>query len=60
MEILTWNSEATKFVRKVNELLSHHKGNKLKEFKVEFPLSSAHASELDQWVAFANTHPFPL
>ncbi|XP_066398557.1 F-box protein At5g03100-like isoform X2 [Miscanthus floridulus] len=48
-----WNSEATKFVGKVNELLSHHKGNKLKEFKVEFPLSSAHASELDRWVAFA-------
>ncbi|KAG0541611.1 hypothetical protein BDA96_02G031700 [Sorghum bicolor] len=47
------NSEATTFVRKVNELLSHHKGNKLKEFKVEFPLSSAHASELDRWVAFA-------
>jgi hypothetical protein len=48
-----WNLEATKFVRKVNEILSHHKGNKLKQFKVEFPLSSAHASEIDRWVAFA-------
>jgi hypothetical protein len=48
-----WNSEATKFVRKVNELLSHHKGGKLKEFKVQFLLSSAHASELDQWISFA-------
>jgi hypothetical protein len=48
-----WKSEATKFVCKVNELLSHHTGNNIKEFKVKFPLSSAHASELDRWVAFA-------
>lgn len=48
-----WNSEATKFVRKVNELLSHREGKKLKKFKVEFPLSSVHASELDRWIAFA-------
>jgi hypothetical protein len=56
-----WNSEATKFVSKVNKLLSHHKGNKLKEFKVQFPLSSAHASELDRWVAFeVACHPETL
>ncbi|CAL5091503.1 unnamed protein product [Urochloa decumbens] len=48
-----WNSEATKFVHKVNELLRHHSGNGVQKFKVRFPLTSAHASDLDRWVAFA-------
>ncbi|RLM65695.1 hypothetical protein C2845_PM16G09190 [Panicum miliaceum] len=50
-----WNSEATKFVHKVNELLRHHSGNGVQRFKVRFPLTSAHAADLDRWVAFAAT-----
>uniref|UniRef100_A0A0A9BME6 At1g61320/AtMIF1 LRR domain-containing protein n=1 Tax=Arundo donax TaxID=35708 RepID=A0A0A9BME6_ARUDO len=48
-----WSSEATRFVHKVNEVLRHHNGNRVKKFKVHFPLTSAHASELDGWVTFA-------
>ncbi|KAL6874407.1 hypothetical protein ACP4OV_013427 [Aristida adscensionis] len=48
-----WNSEAKKFVRKVNELLHRRHGNGVKTFKVKFPLNSVHASELDHWVASA-------
>jgi len=50
-----WNSEATKFVNKVNGVLRHHKCNRIKKFEVKFPLSSVHASELDRWVTFAAT-----
>ncbi|PUZ68385.1 hypothetical protein GQ55_2G023200 [Panicum hallii var. hallii] len=49
------NSEATKFVNKVNGVLRHHKCNRIKKFEVRFPLSSVHASELDRWVTFAAT-----
>uniref|UniRef100_A0ACD5YQ97 Uncharacterized protein n=2 Tax=Avena sativa TaxID=4498 RepID=A0ACD5YQ97_AVESA len=48
-----WNAEATKFVYKVNEILRNHYGNRIKEFTVRFPLTSAHASELDHWIGFA-------
>ncbi|KAJ1287707.1 hypothetical protein BS78_02G031700 [Paspalum vaginatum] len=48
-----WNLEATRFVHKVNGVLRHHSGNGIKKFKVNFPLSATHASELDCWVAFA-------
>ncbi|TVU41137.1 hypothetical protein EJB05_14633 [Eragrostis curvula] len=48
-----WNDEATKFIQKVNAVLDHHNGNGIKTFRVQFPLSSAHASELDHWVDFA-------
>lgn len=48
-----WNTEATKFVHKVNGLLQNHYGDRIKEFTVRFPLTSAHASELDRWIGFA-------
>ncbi|TVU41141.1 hypothetical protein EJB05_14637 [Eragrostis curvula] len=48
-----WNSEATKFVNKVNWVLRHHNGIGITNFKVQFPLNSTHASDLDRWVAFA-------
>ncbi|TVU07316.1 hypothetical protein EJB05_47366 [Eragrostis curvula] len=48
-----WNSETTRFVNKVNEVLCHHNGSRVKKFVVQFPLTSAHASEIDRWVAFA-------
>ena len=50
-----WNQEATKFVTKVNEVLHHHNGNRIKKVEVNFPLSSSHASDLDRWVAFTAT-----
>ncbi|XP_021308873.1 putative F-box/LRR-repeat protein At3g58880 isoform X2 [Sorghum bicolor] len=50
-----WNSEATKFVHKVNELLRHHNGSGVQEFKVQFPLTSAHAPDINRWVVFAVT-----
>jgi hypothetical protein len=43
-----WNSEATKFVHKVNKLLRHHNGSGVQEFEVQFPLTSAHAPDLDR------------
>ncbi|KAL6880242.1 hypothetical protein ACP4OV_011807 [Aristida adscensionis] len=48
-----WNSEAIKFVNKVNGVLMHHSGSGIKRFEVDFPLSSANALELDRWVTFA-------
>ncbi|KAM3245157.1 hypothetical protein ACQJBY_056470 [Aegilops geniculata] len=48
-----WKAETTKFVQKVNGLLRNHYGNKIKEFTVRFPLTSANASELDRWIQFA-------
>ncbi|TVU41138.1 hypothetical protein EJB05_14634 [Eragrostis curvula] len=48
-----WMSEATKFVQNVNELLHRHDDNGVKKIGIQFPLNSAHASELDRWVAFA-------
>uniref|UniRef100_A0ACD5YYF3 Uncharacterized protein n=1 Tax=Avena sativa TaxID=4498 RepID=A0ACD5YYF3_AVESA len=50
-----WNAEATKFVHKVNGILRNHYGNRIKEFTVRFPLTSAHASELDHWIGFATS-----
>ncbi|KAL6880244.1 hypothetical protein ACP4OV_011809 [Aristida adscensionis] len=48
-----WNSEATKFVNKANQLLHQHSGNGVKRLKVRYPLNSIHASEIDRWVEFA-------
>ncbi|XBI50114.1 hypothetical protein VPH35_113572 [Triticum aestivum] len=50
---LLWNDVATKFVNKVNGLLHSRCGNKIKEFSIRFPLTSAHASNLDHWIDFA-------
>ncbi|XP_044421658.1 F-box protein At5g03100 isoform X1 [Triticum aestivum] len=46
-------AQVKKFVRKTNGLLRNHYGNKIKEFTVRFPLTSANASELDHWIRFA-------
>ncbi|KAI4983059.1 hypothetical protein ZWY2020_023551 [Hordeum vulgare] len=48
-----WEDEVTKFIRKTNGFLRNHYGNRIKEFIVRFPLTSAHASELDNWIQFA-------
>ncbi|XP_045086092.1 uncharacterized protein [Aegilops tauschii subsp. strangulata] len=50
---LLWNDVATKFVHKVNGLLHSRYGNKIKELIIRFPLTSAHASNLDHWIESA-------
>ncbi|KAI4983064.1 hypothetical protein ZWY2020_023556 [Hordeum vulgare] len=50
---LLWNDVATRFVHKVNGLLESRYGNRIKEFTIIFPLSSAHASNLDHWIELA-------
>ncbi|XP_044953825.1 F-box protein At1g80960-like [Hordeum vulgare subsp. vulgare] len=50
---LLWNDVATRFVHKVNGLLESRDGNRIKELTIIFPLSSAHASNLDHWIELA-------